>query len=97
LVMTVFLAAAPISASAQCGGGQMDHSMMMGSDHMGSSGQMGYGHMDGSGQMSPGHAGHYGYADPNATASGQPAGTWVPAPSGQATGNPGPYGHDHNH
>ncbi len=82
LVMTIVLAPPPMSALAQSCGGQMDHSMM-GSDHMGSSGHMGSGnmgsgHMGGSGQMAPGYTGSYGYADPNATASGQPTGTWVP-------------------
>ena len=100
LVMAMVLAAAPLSALAQCGG-QMDHSMM-GSYHMGSSnhmgsGNMGYGQMSGSGQTAPGYTGTYGYAASNATAPGQPTGTWVPAPSGQATGDPGPSGHDHNH
>jgi hypothetical protein len=84
LGMTVVLAVAPISALAQCGG-QMDHSMM------------GSGQMRGSGQMVPGYTGNSGYANPNAAAPGQPTGTFVPAPSGQTTGNPNPSGHDHNH
>ncbi len=101
LVIIVALAVVPMSASAQCGGGQMDHSMM-GSDHMRSSGHMGsgnmgYGQMGGPDQTAPGYTGNYGYAAPNATAPSQPIGTWVPAPSGQATGDPGPSGHDHNH
>ncbi len=95
LVISVVLAAAPISASAQCCGGQMGQSMM-GSCQMGSSGQKGMGSM-GSGQIAPGYTGNYDYANPDATAPGQPTGTWVPAPSGQATGNPAPSGHDHNH
>ena len=91
LVITVALAAVPMSASAQCGGGQMDHSTM-GSDHMGSSGHMGSGHMGGSGQMAPG-----GYADPNTVSTTPPVAAWVPAPSGQATGTTATSGHDHNH
>jgi hypothetical protein len=85
LVITVALAVVPMSASAQCGGGQMDHSMME-SDQM-----RGYG------QMAPGYTGNSGYANPNAAAPGQQVGTRVPAPSGQATENPSPSGHDHNH
>lgn len=94
LVLTVVLAAA-YPMSAQGCGGQMDHSTM-GTGHMGGSGQMGTGamgtgHMGGYGQTAPG------YANPYATAPGQPPGTPAPAPSGQAPGNSGPSGHDHNH
>ncbi len=68
LVITVALAVVPMSASAQCGGGQMDHSTM-GSDHMGSSNHMGYidhkgssGHKGSSAHKGSGHkvAGHMG-------------------------------------
>jgi hypothetical protein len=93
LVISVVLAAVPISA--QCCGGQMGQSMM-GSGQMGSSGHMGMGSM-GSGQIAPDYTGNYDNANPKATAPGQPTGTWVPAPSGQPTGNPAPSGHDHNH
>lgn len=100
LVMTVVLAAAPRSASAQSCGGQMDHRMgsgqMGGSGHMGS-GNMGYGQMGSYGQTSPGYPDNYGYANPYAAPPGPPPGTWAPAPSGQTTGNPNPSGHDHNH
>ena len=105
LLMTLILAA-PFPAAAQCGGGQMDHSMMMGSGHMGGSGtmgsgnmgsgNMGYGQMGGCGQMGPDNMTTYGYTTP-APVPSQPAGTWTPVPSGEMTGNPNHSGHDHNH
>lgn len=95
LVISIVLAVAPISAAAQGCGGQMGQCMME-SGQMGSSGHMGMGSM-GSGQIAPDYTGNYHNANPNATAPGQPTRTWVPAPSGQATGNPAPSGHDHNH
>ena len=100
LLMTLILAT-PFHVAAQCGGGQMDHSMMMGSGHVGSSGtmgsdNMGYGQMGGCGQMGPDNMTTYGYTTP-APVPSQPAGTWTPVPSGEMTGNPNHSGHDHNH
>lgn len=100
LVITAVLTAVPMSALAQGCGGQMDHSAMGNMGNMGNQGQMGqgnmgHGYMGGSGQMGPGQMGNC--SNPNNPASGQPAGTWVPAPSGQAHGNPNPSGHEHNH
>ena len=96
LLMTRILTA-PYPVAAQCGSGQMDHSSMRSHGQM-MQGSMGDGQIEGSGLMDPDKTDNFGYANPNATVSGQPAGTWVPAPSGQS--NPGdqtPAGHDHNH
>ena len=101
LFMTSILAS-PYPSAARCGGGgQMGQNMtgygrMGGSGHMGS-GNMGNGYMGGSGQMGPDNMGNYNYADPYAPVPGQPGGTWAPATSGQATGNPNPSGHNHTH
>lgn len=92
MAMAVILAAASMPAAAQnCG--QMDHSNCnnAGTGHM-MSGNTGSGHMGS--QTSSGYPSSYSYADPNAAAAGQPAGTGVPASSGQASGDHS--GHIHN-
>ena len=100
LLMTLIMAA-PYPAAAQCGGGQMDHNMMMGSGPMGSGnmgqGNRGYGYMGGYNQMGPANMGSYNYTNP-APAPVQPTGTYAVPPSGQMNEKPNHNhnGHEHN-